>query len=134
MNTSLLNQTWVYKISILSLIIVGCFVMLTGCGGGSDYLDETAGYLSTDMAEDQKVKQDITSIRSALILYFQENNVFPERLGKLEPDYLEVLPKSPVADQNYEYKMDPLGNYELIYELSDGEKLKADMNSDNLPI
>jgi len=67
--------------------------------------------------------------------YAQVKGSFPPELTLLVPNYLPEIPVSPVTNEPYEYRGDPLGDdYELKYELSDGKEYTANKNTTDLQL
>ena len=125
------------KYLLLTIFLLGGVWLLTGCGTQPAYLQQssegTGGYLENASAADQQVRADISKIRSALLSYAQVNNSFPPSLDNLLPQYLEAVPVSPLTNQPYEYRGDLLGgDYELKYQLSNGQIYTANKNTTDL--
>ncbi|MFC1618070.1 hypothetical protein ACFL2B_02215 [Patescibacteria group bacterium] len=115
-----------FKASLIICLFLGTAFLLTACNSAPSYLDEPESYLSTDLASDQRIKQDIATIRQALTLYARANDIYPQNLEDLVPEFLETVPKNPLTDQPYEYTADLISaDYTLIYKLSDGQRMRA---------
>ncbi|OGY24337.1 MAG: hypothetical protein A2172_00540 [Candidatus Woykebacteria bacterium RBG_13_40_15] len=54
-------------------------------------------------SEDQKRKNDIFSINSALKTYFLKNQSIPKSLKELSPDFLSKVPTDPANNKEYNY-------------------------------
>lgn len=70
---------------------------------------------------DQTRKLDISSLKTGLDKYFVAKKEYPEKMEKLTPDYLRIIPLDPVTKEPYAYEpSEDLSTYKLSATLSDG--------------
>ncbi len=120
---------------LFPVLFFALVLVATGCGTTPGYMQQagTGQYLQEDLAQDKQINSDISQIRSALLSYAQKERTFPPSLSALVPAYLDQVPSSPMAGENYNYKADLLtGNYELKYKTSDGLEHTADATTTDL--
>ncbi|MBU1036921.1 hypothetical protein KKF32_02710 [Patescibacteria group bacterium] len=84
--------------------------------------ENTNQALETAALRDQRRLQDITELRSALELYFNANEFYPNSLSNLTSGYLSIIPENPLpGGEQYTYltSTDKL-NYQLTFVLEEG--------------
>lgn len=85
---------------------------------------------------DTQRKSDLSKIANALEAHMAENNIYPKLLTDLVPKDLEVLPKDPQTQKDYEYSVKENGqDYELcaIFEISGRQCASATSKVSDLP-
>lgn len=88
-------------------------------------LDSTFDFAVTGLAEaqmkgrDTRRIADVKQIQLALELYFDQNNVYPQSLSLLEPEFIVKLPKDPQSGKSYTYKRSNSKSYMLSAKLED---------------
>jgi len=50
-------------------------------------------------------KQDIEQLNSAISLYYSKNQIYPQSLSKLVPQYIASIPKDPETQTEYSYRV-----------------------------
>ena len=87
-----------------------------------DLITSVLGQAKSESA-DAKRLADIRQLASALELYFNDYNSYPENLSKMAPMYIGVIPTAPTPpggacaeqDNNYTYKYLNPNNYQLTF-------------------
>jgi hypothetical protein len=70
---------------------------------------------------DYKRKNDLISIRNAIEMYAVDHQgSYPTKLSVLGEPYLKFIPKDPVTNEEYEFKMTSPGVYTISAKLSNG--------------
>ncbi|HUW21366.1 MAG TPA: hypothetical protein VMW41_01730 [Candidatus Bathyarchaeia archaeon] len=93
-------------ISLLSLLSILAPLILVAIN--------PVGQLS--QARDSQRMADQVLISGALEQYFVKNNVYPESLNQLVPQYLETLPDDPKPGKSYDYLQLSKNDYQLCFE------------------
>lgn len=66
--------------------------------------------------QDDQRRSDLAQIRTGLVLYFDDNNRYPDSLsGTLSPTYLNKLPTDPVDKSDYSYLVCDGGQHFVLY-------------------
>lgn len=73
--------------------------------------------------DDTKLKTDLVTVDSALMIYKLEHNNLPEALSELEGSYLTNKEYKNISEKNFSYKKGENGKYELYCINSKGEQL-----------
>ena len=79
-------------------------------------------------ARDDDRKNDLKNIQSALETYYSDNNVYPDAMADLVPDYMQAVPDDPQG-VGYTYAPTPAGCTDACTSFA----LTANLENDNDP-
>lgn len=92
-------------------------------------------------ARNAKRQEHLSSIQSALELYFTQNNVYPtvtefndplEASNPLVPEFISIIPSDPWEERAYVYGAGPVATFPRAFQLAATEELDAELETDPL--
>lgn len=87
---------------------------------------------SRERARDAKRKQDLADIKSALRMYYNDNQSYPPLggLSAISPDYIQTLPIDPATEDDYGYCVSVDGDKFALYTMLENTADQS-INADN---
>ncbi len=115
-------------ISFVGAVIFIVFVSVSNLIGRADKVESlqnankrTEVVVKTDF--DTKRKADIEQLNSAIRAYYSKNEIYPQSLSKLVPQYIVSIPKDPETQTEYSYRVSiDFKNFEVWAILDTGQE------------
>ena len=115
-------------ISVVGAVLFIIVVTISNLFGRADKVESlqnankrTEVVVKTDF--DTKRKADIEQLNSAISAYYSKNQIYPQSLSNLVPQYIATIPKDPETQTEYSYRVSiDLKGFEVWALLDDGSE------------
>lgn len=96
-------------IAIILLLFISFFIYSYLQGGKGNYTPPK----QESQTSLEQVTTDLTALSNAIESYYAMNLSYPDSLSQLTPDFIAKLPKEPLTNENYIYKVLGDSGYEV---------------------